>query len=65
MEKKLTKNDQKALLLYKSNYKMYLKTLEEVSLRGDAENIERIEALCVECLQKMESIDPDFAKQIS
>lgn len=63
MEKKLTKNDQKALLLYKSNYKMYLKTLEEVSLRGDAENIERIEALCVECLQKMESIDPDFAKQ--
>lgn len=53
--------EQKQLLIYKAQYEMHLKTLEEAKLRGKTDSQERMEMIIQDDIQQMAKIDKAFA----
>ena len=62
-KKKLTKEEEKALLLLKSTYEMHCKTKEEAILRGKTANIDKIDGIINDTVSQMAKIDKEFAEK--
>ena len=62
-KRKLTQDEEKALLLLKSTYEMHCKTREEALLRGKTSGIPGIDKVISEVLTEMSKIDVDFANR--